>query len=340
MNDKILSISIASYNAEKDIARCLESMINTSVLEYLDIIVVNDGSTDKTSEVASKYAMKFPNSIRVIDKQNGGHGSTINVGIIEAKGKYFKIVDSDDWVDKDGIEKLVKFLSYNDVDLVMNPFHTIDYSSLERRSLINPCPNYIKNNEILKINELLGSEDLYMHSMTFKTEIIKKVGPVIDEHCFYVDMEFCIYPLIYTKSICFLDYSVYQYLLGSQTQSVSINSFIKRRNEHKRVISSLVDFYINSLSKDKIKVDSVQKIIYKRICQAIEAQYVIYLNMRNKKAKEEMDEFSYFVKNQGFEKDIFHKSKLKQHIMKLLISSNTSIFILQCFVYKYIKRLM
>ena len=126
--NKILTISIASYNAEKDIPRCLDSFIQTTVFDKLDIIVVNDGSSDNTSQVASEYAKKYPNSIRVVDKENGGHGSTINTGITYAKGKYFKIVDSDDWVNKDGLEDLVSYLENNDIDLVINPFHTINYS--------------------------------------------------------------------------------------------------------------------------------------------------------------------------------------------------------------------
>lgn len=339
MKDKILTISIASYNAEKDISRCLESMIKTSVFDYLDIIVVNDGSTDKTSEIASKYAIKFPNSIRLIDKKNGGHGSTINVGILEAKGKYFKIVDSDDWVDKDGIENLVNFLSVSDVDLVMNPYHTINFNSLKRVDLIDPCPQYIKKNDILLIEQLRGYEELYMHSMTFKTEIMQKVGPVIDEHCFYVDMEYCIYPLVYTKSVCYLETPVYQYLLGSQTQSVSVSSIVKRRNEHKRVLSSLINFYVKNFIKNSNYVNSVKNIIYKRISQAIETQYVIYLFMGGKIAKREMDDFSNFLKNFEFEFPFSNTITLKSIFMAILISSNTFTFLMLSLFYKNIKKI-
>lgn len=339
MTDKILSISIASYNAEKDISRCLESMIDTSVIDLLDIIVVNDGSIDKTFEVASKYAVQFPNSIRVIDKKNGGHGSTINVGIVEAEGKYFKIVDSDDWVDKDGIESLVKFLSKTDVDLVVNPFHIRTLNNINRCSLTNLRPQNINANEILHADQLTGSENLYMHSMTFKTAILKKVGPVIDEHCFYVDMEYCIYPLIYVNSICFQDYSVYQYLLGSQTQSVSISNLIKRRNEHKRVILSLIKFYTNSIFINQNICAPIKKIIFKRICQAIEGQYWIYLRMGNKCAKIEMDEFSEIVKKYSFEREIYKESKLKHVFIKCLILSNNSIFELLSLLYKIERKL-
>ena len=246
---KILTISIASYNAEKDIPRCLESFIRTSVLNKLDIIVVNDGSSDNTYKIASEYAKNYPNSIRVIDKENGGHGSTINAGISYAKGKYFKIVDSDDWVDKDSIEKLVNYLENSNVDLVFNPFHTVNYSDHRKLDLIDVKPQYIKYHKIIKASELHGTESFHMHSMTFKTDLMKKVGPIIDEHCFYVDLEYCIYPLTYINSIVYLEDPVYEYLIGSSSQSVSTISFIKRRNEHKRVVQSLISYYQEKCSK-------------------------------------------------------------------------------------------
>ena len=97
--EKILTISIAAYNAEKDIARCLDSLIATGIIEKLDVVIVNDGSVDQTAEIANSYVKKYVNSIRLINKQNGGHGSTINASIKVAKGKYYKILDSDDWVE-------------------------------------------------------------------------------------------------------------------------------------------------------------------------------------------------------------------------------------------------
>lgn len=325
MNNKVLSISIASYNAEKDISRCLESMICTSVFDVLDIIVVNDGSKDKTSEVAHKYAKKYPNSIRVIDKTNGGHGSTINTGIIEAKGKYFKIVDSDDWVDKKGLELLVDYLSRNDIDLVMNPFHMIAFSDKRKLKLIDSRPSKINASEVIEVGMLSGNEDLYMHSMTFKSDLLKQAGPIIDEHCFYVDMEYCIYPLPLVKSIVYLDYSVYQYLLGSQAQSVSLDSLVKRRNEHKKVIVSLISYY-NSHFLNQNVCPSVQKLVYKRICCAIRVQYNIYLNMGSKNAKNEMDEFSEYLNKIGFVYEIFEKSYLKKLFLKLVYKSDFAVF--------------
>lgn len=339
MNNKILSISIASYNAEKDILRCLDSMINTSVLDLLDIIVINDGSEDETSIVASKYAKKYPNSIRVINKENGGHGSTINVGITEAVGKYFKIVDSDDWVDKDGIEELVHFLSENDVDLVFNPFHVVSFCDLKKQFLVDPCPVSSVKNKIVNVSDLSGNEKLYMHSMTFKTELMKKVGPIIDEHCFYVDMEYCIYPLIYVKTVCYLSSSVYLYLVGNPTQSVAMSVSIKRRNDALKVITSLVSFYNKTLKSSNLSSSLIKGIVYSRIMHAIQAQYKIYIIMNSREAKNEMDQFTIYLKNKGFYLPVYFDSLFKKIIWFLLLSNNYFVYKVLSFSLRQYKKI-
>ena len=112
--EKILSLSIAAYNAEKDIVNCLDSLIRSNVLEKLDIIVVNDGSKDHTAEVVQKYVERYRDSIRLVNKKNGGHGSTINTSIKYACGKYYKILDADDWVNSENLNRLVAFLEKTD----------------------------------------------------------------------------------------------------------------------------------------------------------------------------------------------------------------------------------
>lgn len=332
--NKILTISIASYNAEKDIPCCLDSFIKTNVLDKLDIIVVNDGSSDNTSQVASEYANKYPNSIRVVDKENGGHGSTINSGITNAKGKYFKIVDSDDWVDKEGLEDLVSYLENNDVDLVINPFHTINYSDHKILQIFDDKPDNFNYREVYSVYKLNGSEELHMHAMTFRTEIMKKVGPVIDEHCFYVDMEYCIYPLAYVSNCAYLELPVYEYLLGSQTQSVSVSSFIKRRNEHKNVVQSLINYYKN---KSCYIADSLDRIIVRRINQAIYTQLAVYLQMKSKTGKNELQDFIGFIRNINFNIDNQFSSKFKRLFWNLFELSNYQLYGFFSFIYSKIK---
>lgn len=120
MNDKLLNISVAAYNVEATIEQCLDSFIQSKYLNSFEVLVVNDGSKDDTSRIVSQYVEKYPGTIRLIDKENGGHGSTINAAVKNALGKYFKVVDGDDWVDTEAFDRFLEFLEGTDVDLVLN----------------------------------------------------------------------------------------------------------------------------------------------------------------------------------------------------------------------------
>ena len=126
--DKLLTIIIPAYNVSGYIDQCLQSLIvEPDNLKYLDIVAINDGSKDDTLEKMQRYEELYPSAIRVIDKENGGHGSGINRGILEAKGKYLKVLDSDDWVDTNGLTNLISFIrdSVEDPDVIINPFEYV-----------------------------------------------------------------------------------------------------------------------------------------------------------------------------------------------------------------------
>ena len=291
--EKILTISIAAYNAESDISRCLDSLINSGVLEKLDVVVVNDGSKDQTSKIVKEYVEKYKDSIHMIDKENGGHGSTINSSIKVAEGKYYKILDSDDWVDSNNLAKLVCYLEANNVDLVLNPYHEVAYSDHSVKKMVEMERNQLEYEIKYDINKLSEKCVLFMHSLTFKTDVIKKMGSIIDEHCFYVDMEYSIFPMLYVRNFVYLDYSVYQYLLGSQTQSMNIQNMIKRREQHLKVIKRLIEFYNNNESKLCI---NLRNIIRLRIKYAVYQQYKIYFSMSEKNALLEVKKFDSWLK--------------------------------------------
>lgn len=338
MNNKILTISIASYNAANDIPRCLKNMVDSSVIDKLDIIIVNDGSKDNTLDVALEYSKKYPYSIRVIDKINGGHGSTINVGIVEAKGKYFKIVDSDDWVEAEGIEKLVHYLEKTSVDLVINPFFKVQIDDFSSKQLVSLCPKSIKLNEILNINELKSASFL-MHGMTVKTSIIKEIGPIIDEHCFYVDTEYSIYQLYSVNSIIYLDFVVYNYLIGSSNQSMNINNLLMRRKEREKVIRSLINYH--NLHKNSLSI-SLKKIIETSI--SVSCCYNIKLNflLNDKSGKRELIEFIKWIDKNDFNEVYCVNSSIKRIIWSAFKYSNFLFYSLISFLakfnFKYIKK--
>lgn len=287
---KVLSISIAAYNAEKYLDKCLKSLLETKVKDALEVMIVNDGSKDHTLSIANKYQKEYPEIIKVIDKKNGGHGSTINASVKAATGKYYKILDSDDWVDKNGLEKLVRFLENNSVDLVLNPFHEVHIDT-GIKNLVVP---YHKNQKIGEIMDLSKDTnfDIKMHSMTFKTDVIKAMGPIIDENCFYVDAEYTCYALAYAKNYVCLDFSVYQYMLGSNEQSMNITKMIERRDQHLRVVKSLANFF------SRLDASSATyQLIERRIKSIVVLQYGLFMRVADTKAsKKEIMAFDQWIR--------------------------------------------
>lgn len=132
---KILTVVVPTYNAEKYLEKNLNSLCVEEVLSEIEVIIVNDGSTDSSINIANKYAEKYPDSYKVITKENGGHGSGINCGIKYAQGYYFKVLDADDWVDKNALKNLVNYLKVCDDDIVYSGFCGLLIIKMEMRRL-------------------------------------------------------------------------------------------------------------------------------------------------------------------------------------------------------------
>ena len=274
MMEKILTISIAAYNAELDIKRCLDSFISTNVLEELELIVVNDGSKDNTLNVAKQYEKKYPGIIKVIDKKNGGHGSTINASIKEATGKYFKVVDGDDWVAKEAFVKLVKTLKKTDADLILSNYHWVDYKTGDTKAEVDELCPQIQYEKIYLAGEVLNKTFLKMHAMTYRTSILQNMGIRLDENCFYVDTEYIIYPIPFIKTVLFLKEFVYQYRVGMPTQSMSIDNMKKRCSQHEMVLDHLIKYYHDNENC------TCSKAMVTVISRMVTSQYKIYLSFK------------------------------------------------------------
>lgn len=284
--EKILTIVVPAYNVEKYLYKTIRSFLSEEILNDLEIIIVNDGSSDGTARIANEFEKEHRETIRVINKKNGGHGSTINTGIKFANGNYFKVVDGDDWVETVELVKLVKKLKEEQSDIVLTPFKKVFVNSDQEQSVEILR---LKDGERRQLKEVIcGLKDSYqIHSITFKTDILRKI-PKITEDCFYVDQEYCLYPLLYAETISFYDYNVYRYRMGSTEQSMNILNMQKRRNMHKQVILDLLNYY-----RKWMKTDSEKKEFLKyRIGKLEERQIQILLSLSISKVhKEELGEF-------------------------------------------------
>ncbi|WP_026527956.1 glycosyltransferase family 2 protein [Butyrivibrio sp. VCD2006] len=233
--NKVLTISIAAYNVKKTLNRTVESVLKAKNVENIEIIIVNDGSTDGTDIVARELNTQYPGIIIAIDKENGGYGSTINTALKISSGKYFKLLDGDDYFDPKELEEFVDYLASIDDDLVFTPFKECYLDGKER---------IIKKDRAngLQIDISSLAENFTMHSVTYKKEVLLNSGLVLPNKCLYTDNLFCLIPLNCVKTIRYVDFTVYQYVLGSEEQSVSRKNKIRHLSDLELVVDYALDF--------------------------------------------------------------------------------------------------
>ena len=224
--NKVLTIVVPSYNTAKHIDSCLPTMINDQFIDDIEILLINDGSTDNTKDILCGYEEKYPNSIRVINKENGGHGSVINRGIKEAKGKYFKVVDGDDKVITENLGRLVKKLKIINSDIVYTPFYQeLVYKNVRKLMLscrLEEGKEYSFDEISCKIN------GLPLHAINYKTKILQENNIKVQEKCYYEDKEYILYPIPFVKTLVYYDLPVYIYRIGVPGQSIKTLLKIKK----------------------------------------------------------------------------------------------------------------
>ena len=275
--EKQLTISIAAYNVENYLEKTLSSFIcNSDLMEGLEVIIVNDGSRDKTCEVAKKYIEEYPNTFVLIDKPNGGYGSTINSSLKVANGRYYKLVDGDDWVDTSELEKLIDKLQYEDSDLVITKY--VKHNDLDgSEEIVN---DQLKYDGVCKsTNDISLSKNFAMHQITYKTELLRNINLRITENCFYTDFEFIMKPLPYIKNVTCLDLAVYIYRLGREGQSVLLSSWFKNIDQGLRVTTNLSEYYENV--KNSISSEKMKNYMRDSISDSVKNKY-IYLTLMPK----------------------------------------------------------
>lgn len=231
--------------------KCLDSLLYGG--NEVEIIIVDDGSSDRTREIADEYADKYPGIIRVIHKENGGHGSGLNTGLKYATGAYFKVVDSDDWVDRTAYEKVLDVLRKmlkedKNLDLLVSNY--VYEKQGARHKKVMHCKKALPKNKILTWedkNHFTYLQYILMHSAIFRTEVLRQAGVVLPEHTFYVDNIFVYKPLPYVKTFYYLDVNFYRYYIGRNDQSVNEKVMISRIDQQIRVNKILIDIYNESV---------------------------------------------------------------------------------------------
>mgnify|MGYP003292694142 CR=1 FL=1 len=307
---KLLSIAVPSYNSEKFLADTLNSLLG---YEDVEVIVINDGSKDNTIKIANEFKEKYPDYFKVIDKENGGHGSGLNAAYKIAEGLYFKCCDSDDTLDREGLLNLLnKIKEFKEKDTLPDLF-LADYMAVySNRNKEKKCGlmKYFKVNQIQSFDKLrpLPFTQYVMIHMTFvKTEILKQNKMQLVEKTFYEDNEFVYFVLGCSNTVCYLEKPIYRYALGDAGQSVSIPNMQKNYMHDMRAMkATFMHFKSEDYSKWSKKK---QKYVLKDLSQMYVLAYTYAYLKRGKERRQAFKELQKECK--AYDKKIYKKMRWK-----------------------------
>lgn len=295
--NKVLTISVAAYNVEDFIEECLQSFVIEDIMDQLEVLVIDDGSSDHTVALAKKYEEQYPSTFRIITKQNGGHGSTVNRGMKEATGAFFKTVDGDDWVEKEGLRSLVHYLGHCQTkpDIVVTDYHWVDWHDGKVLRTITTDFDGKQYETLYDFRDIAAKVYLNMHAVTFRTELLKDHPFVLTEHCFYVDAQYVLNPIPYVQTVVFLENPVYQYRLGMDGQSMNLANMRKNCSHHETVLQSVLRLYQNMDSAETEK----KAYLAKAAARLETSQIKIYLSFTpSVQAKQKICDMEQLIKNQ------------------------------------------
>lgn len=250
----LLTISVAAYNVTGTIRECLESCLLPDLLDKIEIIAVDDGSTDETLKILREYEKRYPNTVRSIHKSNGGYGSTVNTSLKAASGKYFRLLDGDDWVDGKGLTNLIHILSETDVDIIIAPY-------VERGGNDSKTVDQTDGNAegLLAFSGSIIPRHLSMHSIVYRTQLVRESGVVLPEHRLYTDTLYNVIPLQYVQKAFITHVPVYQYRVNQIGQSVSRQSLEAHHNDLVAVVQDLMDAYSHFSDKQSLASQIAQR---------------------------------------------------------------------------------
>lgn len=241
--EKIITICVPAYNVERYLERCLKTLLDHKSAEFTEILVVDDGSKDHTPQIGKCYERQYPGIVRAISKENGGHGSTINRAIMEGTGRYFMVVDGDDWIDSHEFARLIDDIKCGkiDADIISSNYHEINMES----GALTPREQQAEITYFEKTQfEDIDLKNVYftLASSLIKMSILKKINRPLQEHTFYVDVEYILFPVPYLKTVEFVNYWIYKYCRGNEEQSVYLPTMVERYDHHERVMKSVLNY--------------------------------------------------------------------------------------------------
>ena len=250
---KLLTIAMPCYNSEAYMRKGIETLLPGG--EDVEIIIVDDGSVDNTLAIGKEYEQKYPSIVRVIHKENGGHGSAVNTGISNASGLFFKVLDSDDWVKESAYLKILETLrnlagGTRVLDMLISNF--VYEKEGEKKNKVMAYRHALLRDEVFtweQVRHFHKGQYILMHSVIFRTKLLVEQKIELPEHTFYVDNLFVFEPLPFVKNMYYLDVNFYRYFIGREDQSVNEQVMISRIDQQIKVNKSMVDYFVANKSR-------------------------------------------------------------------------------------------
>lgn len=241
---KLLTFTIPCYNSQDYMEHCIESILPGG--EDVEILIVDDGSTDRTAEIADEYARKYPTIVRAIHQENGGHGEAVNAGIRNATGLYFKVVDSDDWVDGEAYKKILdklRELAGGSVTLDMLLANYVYEKEGAHHKRVMRQTGFPQDQVFTwsDVRHFYKGHYILMHSVIYRTKLLRECGLELPKHTFYVDNIYVYKPLPYVRTMYYMNEDFYRYYIGREDQSVNEKVMIGRIDQQIRVNKIMID---------------------------------------------------------------------------------------------------
>ena len=290
--DKLLSIIIPTYNMEEYLSKCLNSLLVTTLLDSLEIIIVNDGSKDNSLSIAYTFKNKYPESFIIIDKSNGNYGSCINSVLKIATGKYVKILDADDSFNTNNFNSLLNILGSIDVDLILSDYIQIDETGNEIQHFSYNIPTRRTLNFTDYCTDPILSNIIAMHAVTYKRKNLIDLGYIQSEGISYTDEEWIFMPMSTVNTVYYLNIPIYKYLIGRPGQTVNPQIALRNINHTIIGIKAMLKEY---LSKDNYS-EQTNSYLNHRLKKRIISIYRSYLLEKNELDISDLFAFDTYIK--------------------------------------------
>ncbi len=306
---KLLSVAIPCYNSQEYMNHAIESLLVGG--DDIEILIVDDGSKDDTAKIADAYAEKYPTIVRSIHQQNGGHGEAVNTGLRNATGLYYKVVDSDDWVQEEALKKVLALLKTmvegaTNLDMLICNY-VYEKVSANKQKVID-YRTALPKGKIFSWSDIMHfktSQNILMHSVIYRTNLLRECGLELPKHTFYVDNIFVYQPLPMVMTMYYLDVDLYRYYIGREDQSVNENVMIGRVDQQIKITK----FMIQSHDLSKVKNRKLRNYMAKYLAMMMAVCTVLLLKEGSDESFEKKEELWEFLEEEN--KRLYHAVKNK-----------------------------